>query len=42
MVHDGRGGTACCRAPGSRPTGYTHVSSHIRDRQSSIGIAVPV
>ncbi|GHE26517.1 hypothetical protein GCM10018771_01340 [Streptomyces cellulosae] len=29
-------------APSTRPEGYTHVSSHIRDRQSSIGIGVPV
>ncbi|GGY93490.1 hypothetical protein GCM10010365_10160 [Streptomyces poonensis] len=36
------GGAAHRRAPVVRQPGQTHVSSHIRARQSSIGIAVPV
>jgi hypothetical protein len=37
----------CCRrggevGPRGDGVGYTQVSSHIRDRQLSIGIAVPV
>ncbi|GGX82912.1 hypothetical protein GCM10010358_41400 [Streptomyces minutiscleroticus] len=38
-------GAASRRAVAVRPTGpfgYTHVSSHIRDRQLSIGMAWPV
>ncbi len=35
-------GAAGCRAFMTCLPGYTHVSSHIRARQSSIGIAVPV